>query len=157
MALLPALPVRWRRDHRAPLPPADSGRRRLGSPRTSTLLGAARLGFGGVMLARPATLPRVLGVDSATAERASWPLRMVGAREAALGLGCLAAVRTAGEQCRWLLAAAIADAGDAAAVAGALRGRHVATLPALAIIAFAAAGAATEIAAARTVTRRPGP
>ena len=93
--------------------------------RTAVLIGAGRLAFGVIFSAAPEPGMRLLGMDGATARRASWVSRMVAARDAALGLGTLAAARTGGAG-PWLLAGALADAGDAVAVAAAIKQRRVA-------------------------------
>ncbi|MDQ6648603.1 MAG: hypothetical protein M3Z02_00550 [Actinomycetota bacterium] len=108
-----------------------------------------RTGLGAVMLGLPALLPRVLGLDRATATRTTWLVRMVGAREVAIGAGGLDAGRRGADLRPWLLAAAAADAGDALALVAALRQGRVARLTGLAVVASAAAGAVTEVIAAR--------
>ncbi|MDP9100756.1 MAG: hypothetical protein M3N21_01195, partial [Actinomycetota bacterium] len=55
-----------------------------------------RAGIGAVMIAKPTSLPGVLGVDSASAGRVTWAVQMLGAREVALGVGSSMALRRAG-------------------------------------------------------------
>ena len=110
-----------------------------------------RTGLGSVMLGRPTLMPRVLGMDSATAARTAWLVRMVGAREIALGAGGLDAARRGTDLRPWLLAAAVADAGDTAALLGAVRRGRVGTLIGLLVVASATAGALAEVAAARSL------
>ena len=89
-------------------------------------LAVGRAGAGAVMVVRPKALPRLLGVDSATATRVGWSVQMLGARELALGLGTLAALRGPGSRASrtWLAAGVLCDAVDVLAVSGALlRGR----------------------------------
>lgn len=118
---------------------------RLLSP---TPLGLARTGVGVAMLTRPSLVPTALGVDSASAQRMDWAMQMLGAREVSLGLGAVAAGRTArrsgdGRSARvWLAAGLLADAVDAAAVARAVGAGRLSkgTGGALVLIAAAAAG-----------------
>ena len=67
-----------------------SSARRIGSARRlAAVLGAGRLAMGGAFLAYPAASVRLLGVDSATADRVVWLIRMAAVRDAALGAGAL--------------------------------------------------------------------
>lgn len=89
-------------------------------------LALGRAGVGVVMIARPRAVPGLLGVDSATSSRMSWSTAMLGAREIALGLGTLAALRDGDRRAadRWTAAGLLCDAVDALAVGTAvLRGR----------------------------------
>ena len=89
-------------------------------------LALGRAGAGSVMVLRPRLLPQLLGVDSATATRMGWAVQMLGAREVALGLGTLAALRRpdAVAARTWVAAGVLCDAVDVLAVGGALlRGR----------------------------------
>ena len=88
-------------------------------------LALGRVGAGGVMVLRPGALPQLLGVDSATATRVGWALQMLGAREVAIGLGTVAALRRPEGAARtWVAAGVLCDAVDVLAVGGALlRGR----------------------------------
>ena len=88
--------------------------------RLAAQLGAVRVGLGLAMLARPLLLPRPLGVDSLTASRVDWLVRMAGARDLALGAGTLAAVRSGGVR-TWLLACAASDTADAVILTQAVR------------------------------------
>jgi hypothetical protein len=93
---------------------------------TPAQLAAGRAGAGTVMVLRPRSLPQLLGVDSATAARTSWAIQMLGAREVALGLGTLAALRRPDRAASrlWLAGGLLSDAVDVLAVGGALaRGR----------------------------------
>jgi len=108
-----------------------------------------RTGFGVVMLGAPTLMPRVLGLDATTAVRTGWLVRMVGARELALGAGGASAGRRGADLRPWLLAAAVADVGDTAALLLAVRRRQVRTGLGLLVVASAAAGAVTEVVAAR--------
>jgi len=100
--------------------------RRLAAFATPERLALGRTGAGAVMVLRPRALPQALGVDSATATRVGWVVQMLGAREIALGLGTLAALRSTGRRASrsWVAAGVLADGIDALAVTGALaRGR----------------------------------
>ena len=89
-------------------------------------LALGRTAAGASMIVRPSLLPRVMGVDSATATRVGWAVQMLGAREVAVGLGTLAALRGGDRRSArtWVAAGVLCDAVDALAVGGAvLRGR----------------------------------
>lgn len=89
-------------------------------------LALGRAGVGAAMIARPRMLPQLMGVDSATATRVGWSVQMLGAREVAVGLGTLAAVRGGDRRAArtWVAAGVLCDAVDALAMTGALlRGR----------------------------------
>jgi hypothetical protein len=88
--------------------------------RMAAQLGAVRVGLGVLMLAKPLLLPRPLGIDSITASRVEWLVRMAGARDLALGGGTLAARRTGGLR-TWLAACVVSDAADALILAKAVR------------------------------------
>lgn len=96
--------------------PAASSARRVG-----LAIGAGRLAIGCAALAGPAASIRLLGLDSATATRAAWLARMCAARDVALGAGAVSSVASRRGQTSWLLAGALADAGDAAAFVLAVR------------------------------------
>jgi hypothetical protein len=85
------------------------------------VLGAARLGIGLGMLAAPSLLTRWLRPGDAEAARWDWAVRMVGARELALGAGCLRAWGRGGDTTGWVAAQATADAGDVVAALVAVR------------------------------------
>ncbi|HEU0132284.1 MAG TPA: hypothetical protein VFQ85_14945 [Mycobacteriales bacterium] len=88
------------------------------------LVALGRVGIGLGMLARPRLLPAVVGVDSGTAARVSWVVRMLGVREVVLGAGALAALRRGADARDWVLAQAVSDAVDSAAFAGAVARGH---------------------------------
>lgn len=110
--------------------------------------GIFRVAAGSVLLANPDTLARLLGVDSVTARRSAWLTRMIAGREAGLGLGALSAARTGRGIRPALLAQAVADTADAAALLTAARSRRVSAPRALGLAAFAVAGVAGEVLAA---------
>lgn len=129
----------------------------LGRLLTPTRLGMARTGVGVAMLTRPSLLPTALGVDSASAQRMDWAVRMLGAREVSLGLGAIAAGRAArrsgegGPVRLWLAAGLLADAVDAAAVARAVGAGRLSGSSGGALVVLAAAAAGVQ---ARELSRR---
>ncbi len=107
---------------------------RTSTPRPSTVLAAAtparlavgRTGAGVVMLARPRLVPQTMGVDSASAAKTGWVMQMLGAREVALGLGTLAALRSRDSRAArtWVQVGVLCDGIDALAIGTAIaRGR----------------------------------
>lgn len=98
----------------------------------------------GIMVA-PTTFVRTLGADRATAKRVIWLTRMMAVRDAAIGVGAIAAGRRGDDLAPWLLAGAVSDGVDALVLASALRhGRvhglvAVATAPAAAVVAVVGA------------------
>ena len=89
-------------------------------------LAYGRTGAGVVMVTRPRLLPQRLGVDSAASARMAWIVQMLGARELALGLGTVAALRNPDRRAArlWLAAGVLSDAVDVLAVGSAVaRGR----------------------------------
>ena len=93
---------------------------------TPARMAVTRTGVGGVLLVRPRLMPTALGVDSASAARTAWVVQMLGAREVALGLGTLVALRSPdGRAARaWVAAGALSDGADVLTIGAAvLRGR----------------------------------
>ncbi|MDQ1712792.1 MAG: hypothetical protein QOE45_2242 [Frankiaceae bacterium] len=129
----------------------------VGARSAARLVAAGRVGVGVAMLARPRTLPALLGVDSGTAARVSWITRMLGAREVALGAGTLLALRRGSAGRDWLLGAAFSDAVDAVAFAGAVGRGHARAVPGGALTLVAGASAAVGVRAARGAGPRAGP
>lgn len=118
--------------------------------RSQVGLGVAAAGVralaGSVMLLRPSAVGRVLGADPALTPTGDWAVRMLGAREVALGAGALDAVRrgTAGP---WLFAGALSDALDVVVLAGALTTGRLGRTPTTRVLAgVCAAGAAVSVA-----------
>jgi hypothetical protein len=95
----------------------------------------------------------VLGVDRGTARRATTLTRFFSAREAALGLGALHALRTGADVRPWLLAQALGDAGDAVALVAATRARHLPAVRGAALAVVALTGAISVTLAARALRR----
>ncbi len=120
---------------------------------TPTRLSLGRTGIGVVMVTRPALMPTVLGVDTATADRMGWAVQMLGAREIALGLGTLAAGRSTDPRgaTLWLMAGMLSDAVDAVAVARAVGAGRLSRTLGLAVVVTAAGAAGLE---ARALARR---
>lgn len=81
-----------------------------------------RTGAGLSMIVRPRLLPALFGVDSATSARMGWSTQMLGARELALGLGTLTALRSPDQRSArlWLAGGVLCDAADALVVGAAL-------------------------------------
>jgi hypothetical protein len=116
---------------------------------TPAHLAVGRAGAGAVMVVRPRAVPQALGVDSATATRMAWAVQMLGAREIALGLGTLAALRTPDRAASriWLAGGVLSDGVDALAVAGALAKGRVRTGTGLGLVAVAASAVALGVRA----------
>jgi hypothetical protein len=101
-------------------------------------------------------LPRPLGVDRITADRISWLVRMLGARDLALGVGTLVATRRGGLP-PWLVLAGAADTVDALALGQATaRGDVGRVLGTLAALAGAGGAALSAIAYSDQRTAEPG-
>jgi hypothetical protein len=129
--------------------------RRFPSSRALGLaIGAGRTAIGATFLAAPVTSVRILGLDTATAQRATWLAQMAAARDLVLGAGTLAASMRRRGSAGWLLAGAGADLMDAAILGQALRSGRVKGFPAAAIAGGAAAAAAVAVLAAVGTTRR---
>jgi hypothetical protein len=121
----------------------------------ATAAGLGRVGLGLGLLARPESLPRAVGVDSVSARRMAWVVRLFAARDAALGAGAVHAVLTRRPVRPWLVAQALSDGSDVVALAVAARRRQVSTTRAAAIIAFAVGGLVGLLAAAAEVDNDP--
>lgn len=131
--------------------------RRISLPAPEVLalqIAAGRAVIGAVVVADPVRAARMLGADTATAQRASWLTRMFGVRDGVLGVGGVAAVRQGSGAGSWLLAGAVADAADAVVLAGALKAGRVKGLGASATVPFAAAAAAFGALTALRLRRR---
>lgn len=111
---------------------------------TPAHLALLRTGAGAVMVTRPRVLPQLMGVDSATATRVGWSVQMLGAREIALGVGTLAALRRPDARGArlWVAMGVLTDALDALAVGGALARGRLRTSSGLAVLATASAAVA---------------
>jgi peptide-methionine (R)-S-oxide reductase len=94
----------------------------------------------------------MLGVDRVSAERTAWLVRMAAARDVGLAAGLIVAMRNRdGSERGWLVAGALADAVDAAALARAATARQVAVVPAAGVALVALGGVATAL---RRASRR---
>lgn len=111
-------------------------------------LAGVRLALAAAMATGPVPAIRALGADTATARRVSWLTRMVAVRDAALGAGALVAHRRGSGAAPWLLACAASDAGDAAALAAALRSGRLRGVVPLATVALAGVSAGLGVVAA---------
>jgi peptide-methionine (R)-S-oxide reductase len=131
------------------LAPALVGR--VTSPRPAGIgFGAGRVAVGAVAIVAPEPASRVLGLDTATARRATILARMAGARDLALGAGALAAALRGRPLAGWLLAGALADAADATLVTVALRrGEARGVIPVGTAVGAAGAAVLGALAAAR--------
>lgn len=118
------------------------------------LLGVFRTLIGMVMVASPQRLVASLTADSPAAGRTGWVSQMVGAREIAIGLGSLKAVREGDDVGLWCAAATLADAGDVLAVSAAIRDGRVRRWPGILFVTFAAAGVVADVTVWRHVRSR---
>ncbi len=118
-------------------------------------IGAARVAIGAIFLAAPVPSVRILGLDTATADRITWLARMTAVRDTVLGTGTVVSSGRRRDAAGWLLAGAASDAIDAAVLAAALReGKLRGWRPQA--IAVGALGAALVAAAAAVQTSRCG-
>jgi hypothetical protein len=112
-------------------------------PRTvGVLLGAGRIGLGGIFLVAPEFAVRAVGLDAASARRVVWLSTMTAGRDVALGIGALATAATGRNYSGWVAAGATADAVDSLAIAHAVRTGRLGGVGALGLIGGAAAAAA---------------
>jgi hypothetical protein len=117
-------------------------------------VGAGRLAIGCAVLAGPVVSMRLLGVDTATANRVVWLARMAGVRDVALGAGTMGGAAARRGQTSWLLAGALTDAGDALAVGLAVRSGRMDRTRGYLVAASAVAGAAAGLGSAVGMLRR---
>lgn len=115
------------------------------------LVALGRTGAGITAFAQPEGVARLAGADRGTASRAGVFVRLFAARELALGLGTLNAIRAGRDVRPWVIASALGDAGDAVAFAIATRSRTVGAVRGLAIAASAVGGVAAAVVALRTL------
>ena len=133
---------------------APGARRHRSARRIGLAIGAGRLAIGCAALAGPEASIRLLGLDSATAMRAAWLARMCAARDVALGAGTISSVASRRGQTSWLLAGALADAGDAAAFALAVRSGRLPRTRGYLAAATGVAGAVAGLGSAAGLLRR---
>lgn len=118
-------------------------------------IGVGRLAIGTIFFAAPVTALRIVGADSATAQRVTWLSRMTAARDGVLGVGTAQAAADGGGA-GWLLAGAVSDAVDAVALAQAIRERRAGGIGAIGMVAAAAGTSALGIWAALGARSRRG-
>lgn len=111
-------------------------------------IGGGRTAVGAIFFAAPVSSVRLLGLDTATAERVAWLARMTAGRDVVIGIGTLISSARRQSAGGWLLAGCVADAVDAAVLsaalhAGKVRGLRARAVAAGAIVAAVAAAAAT--------------
>ncbi len=113
-------------------------------------LAVGRVVFAAAFLAAPVPGVRLLGSDTASAQRVSWLTRMMAVRDGALGVGALTAGR-GGDPRPWLIGGAVSDAVDAVVIAGALKqGRVRGIVPTLVVPGAMLAAASGVVAALRS-------
>jgi hypothetical protein len=112
-------------------------------------IGAGRTAIAAGIMVAPVLATRLLGADTATAQRVTWLTRMLAVRDGALGVGAAVASRSGGGA-GWVLGGAVSDAVDAVVLAAAIKqGRLRGALPAGTVVAAAATAAAGFVTAAR--------
>jgi hypothetical protein len=83
---------------------------------------AGRSVLAASIMAAPVVTARVMGTDTATAQRVAWLTRMTAVRDGALGVGGVLAARRGGRAVvPWLVGGAAADLVDAVVIAKAVR------------------------------------
>jgi hypothetical protein len=114
-------------------------------------LTAGRTLLASAIMAGPVVSLRLLGADTATAQRVAWVTRMTAVRDGALGVGGLLASRRGdGAATGWLLGGAVSDAVDAIVIAHAVKqGRVKGIVPTLAAPLGAVAALAGVVTALR--------
>jgi hypothetical protein len=117
-------------------------------------LALVRIALGAALLAAPVPATRALGLDSGTARRMSWLMRMTAARDAVLGVGALTALSGGGGAARWLAAGAASDLADTLILADAVRTGRMGGVRGTLIVASSAAGALAGTVAALGLRRR---
>jgi hypothetical protein len=113
------------------------------------------LAFGVFPLAAPRQFGEIFGIEGAERPTVLAAVRSVGIRDAVLGIGLWSAATHGGRYAPWLLARALSDAGDAIAVALALRGG--ARSPRFLLLGGLAVGASLVGAILYGVARRARP
>lgn len=115
-------------------------------------IGLARAGLGVSLLAAPVPLIRMLGIDTGTVRRMAWVTRLAAARDVALGLGTIAALRDGAshrdDAVRWLAIGAAADVADTLILTAALRAGRFGTVRGALMVASAVGGASLGAVAA---------
>ena len=124
---------------RIPLPAPDS---------TAFQISMGRTALAAAIMAAPVASLRLLGADSATAQRVTWLTRMTAVRDGALGVGGAVAVQRGGSVAPWLVGGAVADTVDAIVMAHALRQGKIKGIVPAAVVPLAALTAAVGALAA---------
>jgi len=121
----------------------DSSRIPLPDARSLTLqMGAGRALMAAGVMAAPVPAARLLGADTATAQRVTWLTRMMAVRDGALGVGTAGSARSGHGSATWLLGGAVSDAVDAIVIAGAIQqGRVKGVLPTAIVVGAVGAAA----------------
>lgn len=142
--------------HPADLTSNPADRPRVGPPDAVVpALALTRVGIGIGLLVSPVGLARGLGIDAETARRVGWMARMAGAREVALGLGCLQAWRRGDALDGWVAGQALSDGVDAVAFAVTAARGDVGPVRGWALSLFAASGAVAEAVTAARLRATP--
>jgi hypothetical protein len=129
--------------------------RRWTSPdRVATTLALGRLGFGTVFGSLPVATSRLLGMDTATARRVTWLTRMTAARDAALALGALGALRRGADPAPWLVAGAACDAVDALVHVDAVRRGRLSRRAGVLVVPVAVGATGAGVVTALRLRRR---
>ena len=132
---------------------STSARRIPEADTVATGFGVGRLVLSGALFAAPTTSVRMLGVDSASAKRMVFLVRMAAVRDMGLGVGTLAS-RNSPQLPLWLAIAAVADGVDALAVAAAAKQGVTRGPAAVAAVVTAATAALVGGRAALQLIRR---
>jgi hypothetical protein len=122
-------------------------------PALARQLSAARVVAAAVIMAAPVFSARLLGADTATAQRVSWLTRMMAVRDGAIGAGGLSAARRGDSVATWVMGGAVSDAVDAVVLAAALKQGRIRGVMPSAIVVGAAGAAALGVATAARVRR----
>jgi hypothetical protein len=119
--------------------------------RLASTLAIGRLAIGAALVAKPQSEVGGGWVGSEEAQRPTTALlfRSVGARDMALGLGTLGALRQGGRMAPWLLGATLADAVDLAATFAA--GKAIPVKGRAAILVLAGGAIVSQLALTRTL------
>jgi hypothetical protein len=118
----------------------------MGAKRIAEAIAASRVAFGGLLCAVPEVAASWVGDDART-PGAGMIIRILAAREVALGLGTLASSREPAQQRNWLLASGACDAADFAVTLASPRGGSARNV----VLASAAGAALANFVAAFTV------
>ncbi len=119
-------------------------------------LNGGRLTLGASLLAYPAPMIQLLGIDRASAARMSWLARTAAARDASLGMGSIVAVLRRRGQPGWLLAGVACDVVDAIVLMQAAQQRRVDPLRGQLMAGVAVVSAAAGTLSAVGLLRRRG-